>query len=394
MTGRDWITGLPAELAGQKAIMLRLLDVCERDDRIRWLAIGCSLGRGAADSLSDLDMALGVRDADFDAAITDIRAAAGELGDLVDSFHHLLPGVPEPHERIFAQYADRCQLDLVVFTASTDIGRGPSIVVLYDPGNTIEVRADRPSVTTGQVREWAFQAWAALADVGKYLRRASPWEALARLHEARNLWWQLWAVAHDVPDARYGIVSLLDFAPDQVPAELAATVPNLSIGQLAPAAQRLAGALAAIGTSLPDEYRAVLPDAMARYITADLSALTSQDQVPAADDQNESWAPTDCTLPTVERPLRAAAFGSLFGDAVLTVERTETGLLRLGLRPGADTASRTAAVTAAETECCSFFTFTLTAGNDSLHLDIAVPDSRTDILDALERQARAAVAGG
>jgi hypothetical protein len=394
MTGRDWIAGLPAELAGQKAIMQRLLDVCERDDRIRWLAIGCSLGRGAADPMSDLDMALGVRDADFDAALPGVRAAVDGLGELIDSFHHLLPGAPEPHERIFAQYADRCQLDLVVFAASADIGRGPSIVVLYDADDAIEVSSDRPPVTAAQVREWAFLAWAALADVGKYLRRRSAWEALARLHEARNFWWQLWAVAHDVPDARYGIVSILDFAPDQVPAELAATAPSLSLDQLAAAAQRLAAVLATIGTRLPEEYRTVLPDAMADYITADLAALTEHDPAARPGDQNQSWAPQDCTLPTAERPLRAAEFSRLFGDAVLTVDRPATGRLRLGLRPGADTATRAAALTAAETECCSFFTFTLTAGNDSLHLDIAVPDSRADIIDALESQALAAVTAG
>jgi hypothetical protein len=276
MTGHAWITALPAELAGQKAIMLRLLEVCEADDRIRWLAIGCSLGRGAADRLSDLDMALGVRDEDFEATIADVRAAADGLADLVDSYHHLLPEVPEQHERIFAQYADRCQLDLVVFPASVQVGDGPSVVVLYDPDDQIVVGGEpRPAVTAGQVREWAFRGWCALADVGKYLRRKSAWEALERLHEARGQWWQLWAAALDVPDARHGITSILDFAPDQVPAELAATVPNLDLGRLLSAAQRLAGLLAGIGSSLPADYRAVLPDAMAKYVSQDLEALAA-----------------------------------------------------------------------------------------------------------------------
>lgn len=277
MTGRAWIDSLHAELAGQQEILRRLLAVCEEDDRIRWLVIGCSLGRGAADPLSDLDMALGVADADFDAALGDIRAAVGGLGELVDSYHHLLAYIASRHERIFAQYADRCQLDLVVFPASAAIGRGqPGLVVLYDPESTAAVGGGEPArITPDQVREWAFSGWCQLADVGKYLRRGSAWEVLEQLHAARTSYWRLWAVAHDVPDARYGITSVLDFAPDQLPADLAATVPGLDLAQLTIAAQRLAGLLGGIRSQLPAEHQAVLPDPMAAYITADLWSIAA-----------------------------------------------------------------------------------------------------------------------
>lgn len=387
MTGRSWIDGLPDEMAGQKAIMRRLLDACEADDRIRWLAVGCSVGRGAGDALSDLDMALGLRDEDFDAGITDVRAVIDGLADLVESYHHLLPEVKGQHERIFAQYADRCQVDLVVFTASTDIGNGPSIVVLYDADDVIEVRPERPPATPEQVREWAFRGWCCLADAGKYLRRGSAWEALRALDEARNCWWQLWAVAHGVRDPRYGIISILDFARGIVPADAAGTVPRLDLAELTSAGQKLSELLGGIGAHLSPEYRAVLPDAMAAYISADLKSLTADSGTA------ESWAPADCTLPTAERPMRAVEFGDLFSRDVLTVDRPETGRVRLGLRPGRETASKVAALTAAETECCSFFTFTLTVANDSLFLDIGVPESRTEILDALADQAAVAVAG-
>ncbi len=387
MTGRGWIDDLPDEMAGQKAIMLRLLAACEADERVRWLAVGCSVGRGAGDRLSDLDMALGIRDSDFDAAITDIRRVVDGLAELVDGYHHLLPQVNGPHERIFAQYADRCQLDLVVFPASADIGTGPSIVMLYDADDAVVVRTERPPVTPEQVREWAFRGWCCLADVGKYLRRGSAWEALAQLHEARTCWWQLWALGHDVPDARYGIVSILDFAPGTVPADAAGTVPRLDLAQLTSAAQKLAELLGDVGAYLSPEYRAVLPDAMADYIAADLKSVTADSGTAG------SWAPADCTLPTAERPLRAAEFSDLFSAAVLTVDRPETVRLRLGLRPGRETASRVAALTAAETQCCSFFTFTLTVASDSLLLDVGVPASRAEILDALAGQAAAAVAG-
>jgi hypothetical protein len=418
VTGHAWIDALPDELAGQKAIMRRLLAVCEADDRIRWLAIGCSLGRGAADRLSDLDMALGVRDEDFGAAIGDIRTAVDGLADLVDSYHHLLPEVPGQHERIFAQYADRCQLDLVVFLASVDIGRVPNGLVLYDQDDKIVFRDERTAPAPGQIREWAFRGWCTLADLGKYLRRQSLWEALDRLNEGRAQLWQLQAAARDVPDARYGITSILDYAPGQVPAGMAATVAGLDLDQLLGAAIELGRQLDGIGRDLPAEYRAVLPNAMAAYIRRDLESLAAEraGTSPAAaghaeaghavaghavaeperagpeSGRDEAWAPSACTLPTAERPLRAAEFDELFGGAVLATDRPEARHLRLQLRPDALVAGRAAELAAAETACCSFFTFTLTVGNDSLLLDITVPDAQIGVLDALGRRAAAAAA--
>jgi hypothetical protein len=408
VTGHAWIDALPDELAGQKAILRRLLAVCKADDRIRWLAIGCSLGRAAADRLSDLDMALGVRDEDFAAAIGDIRTAVDGLADLVDSYHHLLPEVAGQHERIFAQYADRCQLDLVVFLASVDIGRVPNGVVLYDQDERIVFRDERTAPAPGQIREWAFRGWCTLADLGKYLRRQSLWEALDRLNEGRAQLWQLQAAAGAIPDARYGITSILDYAPDQVPAGMAATVAGLDLDQLLGAAIELARQLDGIGRDLPAEYRGALPDAMAAYIRRDLESLAAEragaspaeaanaeaapERATPEAELDEAWAPSACTLPTAERPLRAAEFDELFGGAVLAADRPEARHLRLQLRPDALVAGRAAELAAAETACCSFFTFTLTVANDSLLLDITVPDSQIAVLDALGRRAAAAAA--
>src|SRR5450755_541194 len=97
LRGRDWIGQLPAELAGQRAILEGLLGLCEDSESIRWLVIGCSLARGAADRLSDLDVAMGVRDEEFPVITPGVRRAVGRLGDLVDSYHHRLPGVPGTH---------------------------------------------------------------------------------------------------------------------------------------------------------------------------------------------------------------------------------------------------------------------------------------------------------
>jgi hypothetical protein len=104
---------------------------------------------------------------------------------------------------------------------------------------------------------------------------------------------------------------------------------------------------------------------------------------------SESWAPADCTLPTAERPLRAAEFRDLFDGAVIGSERLDETRLQLRLRRDRNIASRAAALATAETECCSFFVFALTVTSDSLLLDITVPVARADILDALALQAHA-----
>jgi hypothetical protein len=105
-----------------------------------------------------------------------------------------------------------------------------------------------------------------------------------------------------------------------------------------------------------------------------------------------SWAPDACTLPTAERPLRAADFDELFAGTVLGMERPDPTRLRLHLRHDPEAAGRAAGLAAAETGCCSFFTFTLTVTGSALTLDVAVPVAHVAVLDAL-RDRVAATAG-
>ncbi len=101
------------------------------------------------------------------------------------------------------------------------------------------------------------------------------------------------------------------------------------------------------------------------------------------------WVPQACTLPTVEQPLRIAAFDRLFADVVVGTERTAPTRLHLELRPEPQVAGRAAELAAAETGCCSFFTFTLTVAGGSLGLDIDVPGPYVAVLDALTARASA-----
>jgi hypothetical protein len=102
-----------------------------------------------------------------------------------------------------------------------------------------------------------------------------------------------------------------------------------------------------------------------------------------------TWVAEACTLPTVQRPLRLAEFDGLFTTAVRSVERVDRRQVRLELAPAAAVAARAADLLVRETECCSFFTFTLTATGGRVSLDIAVPERHVEVLDALADRAMA-----
>jgi hypothetical protein len=99
------------------------------------------------------------------------------------------------------------------------------------------------------------------------------------------------------------------------------------------------------------------------------------------------WASAACTLPTAERPLRAADFDAVFAATVRGLDRVGPTRLRLELEPTPQAAARTAELAAAETGCCSFFTFALIAAGGSLTLDISVPPDYAPVLAALADQA-------
>jgi hypothetical protein len=100
--------------------------------------------------------------------------------------------------------------------------------------------------------------------------------------------------------------------------------------------------------------------------------------------------PESCTLPSAERPLRAADFAGFLADTVRAADRITPTRLRLDLEPGPQAAVRAAELAAAETNCCSFFTFILTVAGQGLTLDIDVPARHVAVLDALDATLAAA----
>jgi hypothetical protein len=101
--------------------------------------------------------------------------------------------------------------------------------------------------------------------------------------------------------------------------------------------------------------------------------------------------PDACTLPTAERPLRLAEFDHLFATAVHDVEAVSRTHARLRLAGPDGLTAWVRDLTARETECCSFFAFTITpepAGEgEAMVLDIEVPAGYADVLGSLAGRA-------
>ena len=293
MEGRAWLAALPEELTAQRRVLTGLVDRCEAWPLATSLVVGCSLGRGAADELSDIDAALGVDAQRGEAGARRIEtmeamvvAALPELGALVDVLRHPTGPASQHVRRIFAQFADRTQLDLAV-VADADIearrlaGGAPDFVSLYqapasagsDPRMPADGDAsggeprDAYAVTGEQVREWAFLGWIALIDADKYLRRGSVWEAHSRLQETRHRIWALWAAAQGAMYPWHGLSQVLDHDPADLPPGIESTVAGLDAADLRRAARASAGVLAAASEAAARRHPADLPTAMADYVT-------------------------------------------------------------------------------------------------------------------------------
>jgi hypothetical protein len=300
LADRAWLAALPDELAAQRRVMAGLVDRCEAWPLVTSLLVGCSLGRGAADALSDIDAALGVDTpcgavgaGRVGAVEGMVVAALPELGGLVDVLRHRTGPADQWVRRIFAQFADGTQLDLAVVAeeqieARRRSGGAPDFILLYQtraPPGSREPDAQMPAggsaphseppaayaVTSEQVREWAFLGWCALIDTDKYLRRDSLWEAHSRLHEARHHIWALWGAAHGALYPWHGLSQVLDHDPGSLPPGIESTVAGLDAADLRRAARASTGILAAVSASAARRHPADLPAAMAAYVTRALS---------------------------------------------------------------------------------------------------------------------------
>lgn len=234
-----WLRDLPAELGPQRDLIAALLREARADERIRLFVVGCSIGRGAADRLSDVDCLIGVRDDAWDDVTAGSEAIVRRAGALVDLYQAIIQP-PErdarAYQHTFAQYVSGAQLDLVIARARDRQTPGADWVVLHDPGQTVEDQPRSRTATEDQVRQWMYNALVHLNACAKYLTRGSAWEAHLQLEQSRAELWRLWAAAAGVADPQYGLTAVLDDPRRPMPAKIESTVAGLGLTDMQVAA--------------------------------------------------------------------------------------------------------------------------------------------------------------
>jgi hypothetical protein len=241
--GRHWIDALPSELTSHGHALSGLLAHCEATPAILSLSVGCSVGRGAADELSDLDLAVGVLALRGLQGAVPVRAVEQgivdflpQLGSLIDTLRRETAGEEFFVRTVFAQYDEGLQLDLAV-VADSEVRTGeaaPDFVELYRAAEQTDPNRHPPALhaTNDQLSEWVFLGWRALLDADKYLRRRSLWEAHARLHQARDNIWRLWAAGHGALYPWHGLSQVLDHDSEMLPPGIQGTVAGLDHDEL------------------------------------------------------------------------------------------------------------------------------------------------------------------
>jgi hypothetical protein len=260
--GRDFIAGLPVELAVQKRLLDGLLTAVSADERWEWLELGCSVAAGRGDELSDLDLGLGHLD---EAAVSTVDPILRGLGDVIDVSAQPHAGRP----RWWVQYADGGQIDLVAMPAADRRGLPPGSVALLDRAGRLSVPFTPASLTAAAPRNWLFDGWEALGNVAKYLRRGSLLEALDQVTRARGRIFQLWAAGGAVPYPAFGLTSLLDEPSPSLPPGISSTYGVPEFSSVLAAALACAGLLASAGA----RAQPGLDTPLREYVVARLQAL-------------------------------------------------------------------------------------------------------------------------
>lgn len=190
----------------------------------RWLELSCSLAAGRGDELSDIDVGVGhvVSDDELSAEGTALVEA---IGQPLDVLVHSEGSWPAGILRFAVEYDNGVQLDLVLMPVSRRPGLPEGSVALVDKDGALAEPWTPPvaAVTAREAREWTMLGWWALSDVAKYVRRSSLFEAVEALQAARTQALRLFAASREVPYPGFGLTSLLDFEPFQLPHQLDAT---------------------------------------------------------------------------------------------------------------------------------------------------------------------------
>ena len=211
------------DLPAHSALIERLLEEVEAGEAWRWLDLCCSLASGRGDELSDIDVGVGHR---VDAE--ELGARGIELVEAVGANHGVLVHAedrwPSGVLRFAVEYRSGVQLDLVAMPAEHRPGLPDASIALVDKDGDLGESWTPPvaTATATQAREWIMLGWWAVSNIAKYLRRGSLFEAVEALRDARTQCLRLHAVGQGIPYPAFGLTSLLDYEPYEVPDQLAA----------------------------------------------------------------------------------------------------------------------------------------------------------------------------
>lgn len=243
----SWIGSLPPALARHADVIRRLLTETTTDARLRILVVGCSIGRGVADELSDIDAYVAVAPADWLRYLDETSAMLGRLGDLMDEFHtRVTPDGKDPYQSSWALYGDGVLLELVIASAPKEVRPRRDWVVLHDPDGRVTAQQPDHFASPEEVRQWGYEAWSTLLLCDKYVRRQSLWEALETLQYSRTRLWRIWAAARRIPDPQFGLTAVLDSDRPSAPPGIGTTHSTLDARGLARAALACAELLEAL----------------------------------------------------------------------------------------------------------------------------------------------------
>lgn len=225
----QWVDDLGERLPRHGQLVRALADAVVADDRFRWFDVCCSLGAGLGDELSDIDCAVGYAEPISVVEVDSVgHSLITQVGTVVDSLAHRMEGWPDGLRRFAVEYSNGLQLDLVLMPATNMAGLRVREVAIVDKDGNLAGSAtsdlwgppDEPLA-----REWAMLAWWWVSDIAKYLERNSLFEAAERIALVRDQALKLHATSLGVPYPTFGLTSLLDHEPFELPGNLADTYP-------------------------------------------------------------------------------------------------------------------------------------------------------------------------
>lgn len=278
----SWLDELPDDLAEHRTILRRMVSEMSRDSRFRALQVQGSLGRGAGDRHSDLDVGAVIAIEAWPAIGDDLPGLMRRLGEVVDDYYEFQPYGQAPQIlRCWIQFQNGIQLDLLIVPTTAVLGSGPEGRTLFDPDGLLP-RTDNPMRRSGphDIARWSFICWGALTETAKNVARGRPVSAIEWLNSARRATISCWAAANDLDYAAYAnvVAAKLDVSGPRLDG-LERTYPAPETAAVGAAALEVARLQNRIDSLLERRF-AIQPRPWAAWVTSQLERLQREPHDP------------------------------------------------------------------------------------------------------------------